>query len=293
MVGKSKFAIIGATGMLGTALRKKFPNALLLDKKGGVKGIEKVDLTNLGSLEYRLSRFGKGDWVINAAAYTEVDIIETENGEKLSKRANVEGPYVLASLAFRKGFKIAHFSTAYVFSGIKGIYMEGDMASPQNTYGKHKLEGERPIIGSGGVVLRTDGLYGSGGSKRNFIDSIVEKVNIAPSIKMVNDQIGSPTFTKDLAEMTLAVIQSKDAQGIYHAVNSGKCSRVELTQKVIDLLEADCGVKEISTKEYNKTARNGLITAKRPKDCSLSINKISRIYKPRSWDAALADYLGV
>jgi len=166
-----KIAIIGASGMLGHALSGVFQHAILLDFKPSDSSIRYVDITQLDKLEEAFADFGSNDWVINAAAYTKVDLAETEAGGLQSFRVNVNGPENLAKVSRSTGSKIIHFSTAYVFDGKAGLYIESDERYPLNTYGKHKLVGENPVLDVGGVVLRTDTLYGPHGE--NFVDDIV------------------------------------------------------------------------------------------------------------------------
>jgi len=206
-------------------------------------------------------------------------------------RANVEGPYVLANLASRKGFTPVHYNTAYIFNGIKKMHKETDKTNPQSTYAKHKLAGEEAILEVGGIVLITDGLYGFGASRPHFVDAVAVKVTRDSFIPMVNDQIVSPTFTEDLAEMTEALVTSENPYGRYNAVNAGSCSKVGLTKRIIKILGVKCLIKPMSTSAYNRKFRKGQLTAKRPRNSSLDITKLKKIYSPRHWEDALEDYL--
>jgi len=285
-----RVVILGAAGMLGHALSEIFPKASLLDFRSSEK-IDFVDVTSLDDLSTKLNEFGHEDWVINASAYTDVDGAETEEGARSSYNLGVIGPRNLARLALEKRFGIVHYSTAYVFNGEKGSYNELDAPSPLNNYGVHKLAGEIPILDVGGIVLRTDVLYGPNG-KKSFVDAIVRKLADAPeALEVVGDQIGSPTFTNDLALMTKALI-IRGTSGVYHAVNTGAISRAEMARFIVNYLRSPCRVMEISTEEYNAKYRNGKPTARRPKDCSLNLVRLNNAgIIPRTWNGALTDYI--
>ena len=288
---ESRVVILGAAGMLGHALTEIFPKATFLDfRNSGEIGF--ADVTSLDNLRTRLKDLKHGDCVINASAYTDVDGAETEKGSRLSYDLSVTGPQNLAVLAVEQGFKVVHYSTAFVFDGKTGHYKESDIPNPLNNYGAHKLAGEKPILDVGGIVLRTDVLYGPNGSK-SFVDAIVRQLAGNPlEVEVVNDQIGSPTFTHDLALMTDAMINRMSASGVYHAVNEGAVSRAEMARQIIKILGLRCSVREISTNEYNENKRRGVPTAVRPNDCSLELARLHDAwYKPRSWDVALADYI--
>ena len=296
-----KIAIIGAVGMLGHTLRDVFPNALLLDYDDKEQEVKKVDITQIESLEMALDGFGPNDWVVNAAAHTVVDDAETDEGRAKSWRTNEVGPKNLAIVSLSEGFQILHFSTAYVFDGKKGMYREKDETNPINTYGKHKLAVEKPILNVGGVVLRTDALYGPHGRHLPFVDAIIKKIydNLSKdieSIEVVNDQIGSPTYTSDLAHMAKAVIDNHTpiTEGsVFHAVNEGRVSRADLARSIIEILGLRCEVIDVTTEMWNQKHRNGIPTAVRPYDCSLDTQELSKVYKPRTWNAALREYLTI
>jgi len=296
-----QIAIAGAAGRLGTALQKIFPNALLLDKNCPNPTIEYVDITSIDSLRGKLKNLGHGDWVINAVAYVDVNLAETEQGRSDSLNINVIGPNNLASLSFEQLFRVIHISTAYVFDGIHGHYKESDEPTPLNTYGLHKWFSENIILEVGGVVLRTDGLYGKDlNGKRNFVDDIVRQAKETEILEVISDQIGSPTYTKDLAMMIEALLPKLSKEGterapfrgeVYHAVNQGRVSRADLAREIINILGLTCEVHDITTFTYNGR-RAGQITAIRPRDCSLDTGKLKNLgIVPRPWQTALNDYL--
>lgn len=290
---EGRVAIIGAAGMLGHALIKVFPKPLVFDI--AYPGKYRIDITEIDSLKDKLGDFEEKDLVVNTAAFIKVDGAETEEGRNKSYGIDVLGPINLAHLSRTQGFKIVHYSTAFVFDGKKGDYKEDDEACPLNNYGAHKLEGETHILGANGLLLRTDTLYGPNGPD-NFVDLIAKKAREQNVIPVVSDQTCSPTYTYDLATITRALIEKGEASNgpkIYHAVNQGAVSKAELAREVLRILGLSNGVvQEISTEEYNKRFRDGKATAQRPRDCSLSTDKLTELgITPREWKIALNDYL--
>ncbi len=287
-----RIAIIGAAGMLGHAIRKVFPKALVFDI--AYPGMYRLDITKIDDLKEKLRAFREQDLVINTAAFTKVDEAETEVGGNKSYGIDVVGPINLAHLSRTQGLKIVHYSTAFVFDGKKGNYNESDETCPLNNYGAHKLEGEGQILGANGLVLRTDTLYGPNGPD-NFVDAIAKKAREQEVIPVVNDQICSPTYTYDLAAITRALVEKGEAANgskIYHAVNQGAVLKAELAKEVLRILGLSNELQEISTEEYNKRFRVGTATAQRPRDYSLSTGKLIELgITPREWRVALIDYL--
>jgi dTDP-4-dehydrorhamnose reductase len=301
-----KVAIVGAGGMLGRELARAFPGASLFDSQVR-DGLKYVNLCNVASVIDALSDFRPGDWVVNAAAYTGVDAAEVEPGLRESFHANWRGPKVLAAVAAEQGLRIAHISTAYVFDGTlyrphssdEGLYVETDAPNPINAYGRHKMRGEKPMLEAGAVVLRTDVLYGAG--KGNFIDTM-ERLSRAnaergTALPVVVDQIRSPTYCADLAGMVRSVVELDGgvAPGIYHAVNTGGPSRVEVVEAIMDTIGARCDLERLSTDTFNARFMQGKSTAPQPGDVSLNNGKLQLAlggtYSIRPWRAALVDYL--
>lgn len=290
---EGRVVIIGAAGMLGHALQREFPNALLLDNKPTSPRMAMVDVTSVDDLRSQIGHLRSGDWVINSSAITGVDFAETEKGSILSHDVNARGPANLAQLSAECGFGLVHYGTDFVFDGQKGNYRETDKPNPLNNYGRDKLEGERFVLCAGGLVLRTAYLYGPNGHG-HFIDTVINLARTTSRREFVNDQIGSPTFSQDLAEITKHVIDADGAIGpeIYHAVNNGRVSRADLAREIIRSLGIMCEVVDTTTQDYNERHRKGIPTAVRPFDSSLSTEKLrSTGYAPRTWQSALKDYL--
>ena len=200
-----------------------------------------VDLSNSTGLR-ELVRNVKPDIIINAAAYTNVDKAESE--PELARAINATGPGVLAEEAKKIHAVLVHYSTDYVFDGTKGSpYVETDQPNPLNVYGQTKLEGEQAIAASGCsyLILRSSWMY----SKRSgFVAKMMEWARTQETIRIVDDQISSPTPARLMAEITAGLISKIDAtidswllerNGIYHCACNGYCSRYEWAKEVLRL----------------------------------------------------------
>lgn len=296
----SNIVILGAAGMLGYALRQQFPEAQCFDLTADEsKNIRSINIAERESVERQLSGLERKTLVLNAAAYTQVDDIETSAGDLKSLLANVNGPRNLANILRKKNLRCIHYSTAYVFHGLGGDYAEDYAITPSNilnTYGQHKFRGERLILAADSLVLRTDCLYGPQGQK-NVVDTIARNAQKNETIPGVIDQIGCPTLTTTLARMTAELIDRWDKETIqgyqiFHTVSRGACTRAQLAEKIIEVLQLPCRVESMTTAQYNERYRKGKITAQRPEDCSLDTTKIERldIHVP-AWETDLEVYL--
>jgi dTDP-4-dehydrorhamnose reductase len=170
-------------------------------------------------------------WIINAAAYNDVD--GAERATELAFAVNAAGPGYLAAAAARAGADIVHISTDYVFDGRKGApYTELDRADPLNVYGRSKYEGELQVLSAhpAGCVLRTAWLYGEYGN--NFVKAILSAADRGGPLKVVSDQVGSPTWTRHLAQAIGELIQTP-ARGLFHVANAGACSRFEFARAIV------------------------------------------------------------
>ncbi len=186
-----KLALIGAKGMLAQAVKKVAPREyelILFD-------LPDFDITDREQVSLILEEI-RPDVILNCAAYTNVDGCESE--EELATRVNGDGPGYLAEAAKATGATLVHISTDYVFDGCKREpYIEEDPTGPMSAYGRSKLAGERKIIESGleqYFILRTSWLYGPGG--KNFVETILRLAKEREELRIIADQIGSPTFTR-------------------------------------------------------------------------------------------------
>lgn len=255
--------IIGAGGMLGHDLMKAFPDAVPV-------GHREIDITDRGQV-LRVIAEHKPRLVINAAAYTNVD--GCEDAQELAYDVNGRGPGYLAEACAAAGATLVHYSTDYIFDGSSQAYVESDAANPINVYGQSKLLGEQNIARATGDyrIIRTSWLFGSHG--KNFVDTMLTLSKQMERVRVVNDQMGKPTYTVDLAAKTREVIGM--SPGIYHITNDGICSWYEFASAIIP------NTVPCTSEEFARKAR-------RPQYSVLTNTKTSPM---RHWRDALAAYL--
>ena len=191
-----RILLTGRTGQVGWELERR------LLPLGQLVAFDRVSL-DLASPDQIVARVRevRPDLIVNAAAYTAVDRAETE--PRLAAQVNATAPRILAEEASRLGAALIHYSTDYVFDGTKSTpYIESDSPNPLNAYGKSKLEGERSIQASGcrHLILRTSWVYGLRGT--NFLVTILRLARERPELRVVDDQIGAPTWCRDVAGAT-------------------------------------------------------------------------------------------
>jgi dTDP-4-dehydrorhamnose reductase len=275
-----KILIVGSLGMLGTDLMSEFSQA------GEVKGVDlaEMDIVELRQCHKVISGF-RPDVVINAAGFTRVD--DCESDEQKAYAANAEGPGNLAKAAAVAGALLVHYGTDYIFDGLKtGAYLEEDDPNPQNVYGKSKLLGEDLIRQNcpEHLILRTSWLFGRNGV--NFIKTIVNAARKGNSLRIVNDQRGSPSYSKDVASHTILMIKA-GCRSTYHLTNSGACTWYELACRTLEW----AGIKgveiaPVTTREFPKPAM-------RPPNSVLVNAHLERDGLPlmRPWQAAVREYV--
>jgi dTDP-4-dehydrorhamnose reductase len=201
----------------------------------------------------------KPDWIINCAAYNQVDKAESEP----DKAMKVNGDAVANIAGEIKGTecRFIQISSDYVFDGNSNVpYSENSVTGPLNAYGRSKLAGEKAALAHNGtLIIRTSWLYSSFGS--NFVKTILAKANEKDSLKVVFDQTGTPTYAFDLAEAIMnivsGVIRNQVAfnTGIYHYSNEGVCSWYDFAEEIIKKAGLDCGVIPVLTGEYTTEAK--------------------------------------
>jgi dTDP-4-dehydrorhamnose reductase len=273
--------IIGANGMLGKDLVKA-----LSDSSLEFLGLGKSDLDISDPLatEKKLLEI-KPSAVILSAAYTLVD--NCEDQKDLANLINGDGAKNVALACKKIKAMLLYVSTDYVFDGSKdGPYIEDDQPAPINAYGQSKLLGEHNVseILEKFLIIRTSWLFGLGG--KNFVESILNRGQKEEDLRVVNDQVGAPTYTKDLAIAIVKLIQ-QDTNGIINISNDGECSWQEFAKAIYSEIGLDEGkVASISTDEYGAKAP-------RPKNSRLSSERFEKVvgYKLRPWKEALKDYL--
>lgn len=273
-----RILITGASGMLGHDLQRTLKNHELI-----LYNSKNLDITNKNLVIEKINEM-KPDILINSAAYTNVDDCETNYEE--AHKVNALGPKNLATVCKDLKIPLVHISTDYVFDGKKTEPLkENDNLGPQTAYGKTKLEGEQFIqkILDEYFIIRTAWLYGCDGN--NFVKTMLNLSKSHNEINVVNDQIGSPTFTYDLAKGISEIIKT-DKYGVYHLTNSGSCSWYEFSKEIFKLANINVKVTPVTTEEFPRPAP-------RPKYSVLSNDKwIKQGFKPlRNYKEALKEYL--
>jgi len=273
-----KILILGAKGMLGHELAKQFADknkyAIFLWDR------EELDITNQTEVEEKINEL-RPDVIINAAAYTAVDKAESE--EELAYKINGYAVGYLATAAKKADALLVHFSTDYVFDGENHLGYKEDYSvkNPASVYGKSKKLAEKMIedISPRYFLIRTQWLFGSYG--KNFIETMLRLEGEGGEIKVVNDQFGSPTYAKDLAEEVRVMIEEKRESGVYHVTNSNTCSWYEFALKIFEFTDKHPSVRAIKSEEF-------AAAAKRPTYSMLINTKLPPL---RSWEDALKAYL--
>ncbi|MBI3593463.1 MAG: dTDP-4-dehydrorhamnose reductase [Nitrospirae bacterium] len=258
-----KVLLSGSKGMLAHAFLKKKPN----DWSILATDIEELDIRNRVQVHKTVGDYGP-NLIINCAAFTRVDDCETER--ELAFSINAKGAGTMAESAREIEAKLVHFSTDYIFDGTKkSPYLEDDPPNPISVYGSSKLAGERNVrnASENHLLIRTQWLYGDGGN--HFVKTILNLAKERDSIKVVNDQFGSPTWTEDLVDATIALIH-KESIGTYHVVNSGECSWYDFAREIVKEAGLSTKVIPCSTAEFPRPA-------KRPSYSVLSVDKTSNV----------------
>ena len=276
-----KILITGANGLLGHEL-----SSLLKDHTLILLSHSQLDISNSESVNKQIDS-SSPDIIINSAAYTQVDACETNYD--LAFQSNAIGPKNLAIKCKQLGIPLIHISTDYVFEGNEkknSPLVENDKLGPKTVYGKTKLEGEKMVQENCEkyFILRTAWLYGEG---KNFVKTMLSLSKKNKELKVVNDQIGSPTYAKDLAKAIKEIIEKKsDKYGIYHVTNKGEVSWYEFAKKIFEIKNIEIKVNPCTSEEFPRPAP-------RPHYSVLSNQKwIDAGFTPmRDYEEALNEYL--
>jgi dTDP-4-dehydrorhamnose reductase len=297
-----KIAILGAGGRLGAALMRKYR------ERFDIVGFNhaQLNLSNFDELHKKL-RATSFDLLINAAAFTNVDLCETKRDEAFL--INAEAPRVLAEICRDKRAKLIHFSTDYVFDGAKREpYVESDSANPISVYGESKLAGEQNVLAvqDRHLIVRVSWIFGP--DRPSFIDGMIKRAQENDEVDAVADKFSAPTYTDDIAEMLVVAavgdgtpprvtdpdyIAVSDYNGILHFTNAGECSWQEYAQWALDCCQ-DIGLplkgKTVGARKL-KDMTNWV--ARRPVYSVLSSAKYTKLSgrSPRTWREAVADYI--
>jgi len=226
------YLIAGAGGMLGTALQRVLAARSVSFEAPAERDFDITDEDCVRRVVGEFAASG-GEVLVNAAAYTDVE--RAEDDERTAYRVNEDGARLLAEAAHDAGLRFVHVSTDFVFDGKKdGAYVEDDAPNPLSVYGASKLAGEVAVRAAypQALIVRTAWVFGPGG--RNFPVKILEAAESRDTLSVVTDEVGSPTFTMDLAAGILGLVDA-GATGVYHLAGSGSCSRFELAAEVLRL----------------------------------------------------------
>ncbi len=275
-----KLLVTGVKGQLGHDVVKE------CEKRGitaiGVD-IEEMDITDAAACE-KVIKEAKVDAVIHCAAYTAVDA--AEDNTELCRKINAEGTENIVKVCRELNIKMMYFSTDYVFNG-KGDrpWKTDDERSPLNVYGQTKYEGELAVENSleKYFILRIAWVFGVNG--KNFIKTMLRLGKEKGAVSVVNDQIGSPTYTADLAVLAVDMIQT-DKYGTYHATNEGLCSWYEFACQIFNEANMDVKVTPVSSDAFPAKA-------KRPSNSRMDKSKLTENgFSPLpGWQDALKRYL--
>jgi len=274
-----KALVLGARGMLGQDLVK----ILAPEYEIIPWDLAEIDITREKETLEKIVKV-RPQVIINCAAYTNVDQCETHRDQAFL--VNAEGTKHVALASYTVKARFVHLSTDYVFDGTASIpYREDNSPNPMSVYGQSKLQGEIYVrkIGGDHLIIRTAWLYGPRG--KNFVEAILSQAAEGKQIRVVNDQQGSPTFTRDLSQAIKGLLPMTE-QGIFHLTNSGSCTWFEFALHILE----ESGfkgneVRPISSKELGRPA-------KRPAYSILDNSRYEQISenKMRSWQEALKEY---
>lgn len=285
-----RILVTGARGQLGAELATALTHHKLaaLDRAA-------LDVTNAAQVDEALAQH-RPHVVVNCAAYDKVDLAEEEPDR--ARAVNELGPAHLARATAARGALFVHFSTDYVFGGDRSVpWRESDLPAPKSVYAASKLAGERAVAAVAGrfMVIRTSGLYGHlgrGGKGGHFVDTMLRLAAEKRVIRVVDDQRLGPTFTRDLTDTVVALLDrwaerpSIDLLGTYHVTNSGETSWFGFAREIFRLCGIEAVLEPVSTEVYGARAA-------RPAYSVLANDHLLQLDldQPRPWQRALADYL--
>jgi dTDP-4-dehydrorhamnose reductase len=277
-----RILVTGKDGQLGRSIHKVISANAEIDNDYGSNefifvGRRELDLSNDSNINHYFNSNNKFDIIINCAAYTTVDKAEEES--ELANKINHLAVKKIAEIANKQESKLIHISTDYVFDGESNkLYTETDITNPINVYGKTKLAGEKAlqdIMSTDAIIIRTSWVYSEYGN--NFVKTMLSLGKERNELSVVSDQIGSPTYAIDLAEVILGIVNNKDYQDknqstqVCHYSNEGEISWYEFAKEIFKLAEVDCKVSPIIAEQYPTLAR-------RPMNTIMDKNKITKAF---------------
>lgn len=273
--------VTGSNGQLGSEIAALQPD--FKQFQFFFTDIHELDITSFMAVEDFVIK-NNINALINCAAYTNVD--GAEDAQEVADKINNKAVKSLGEISKKHQLKLVHISTDYVFNGISSVpYIETDTTNPQNVYGVTKLKGEEALKLlqiPNAYIIRTSWLYSKYGN--NFVKTILRLSNEKSEVKVVNDQIGSPTYAKDLALVILQIIpiiQTSTVE-IFHYANKGGCSWFEFAKEIVAVSKHDCKVISVDSSYFPTKAT-------RPKFSLLNTDKIQKIVdlKIPKWQESL------
>ena len=276
-----KILVTGANGQLGQCLQKI--SSQFEEFEFIFTDSETLDITNKEEVNDFFWQ-NAPDFCINAAAYTAVDLAETDIEKAFL--VNADGAENLAEACAENNAQFIHVSTDYVFDGENNLaYTEEDFTNPLGVYGASKLAGDELAleVNPCSVILRTSWVYSEFG--KNFVKTMLNLFATKDELNIVADQFGQPTYANDLAEAIMKIIKSeKITPGIFNFSNLGRISWFDFAEKIAELSEAKIKLNAIETSQYPTPA-------KRPKNSVLDLDKISKTYaiQLKPWEESLED----
>jgi len=277
--------VLGAAGQVGLALvRQLGDNGIGITRK-------EVDITNKAALIRVLEESGPASALINAAAYTNVDRAESER--ELAFVVNADAPGWAAAWAAERNIPFVHYSTDYVFPDRSDhLWLEDDAPAPLNVYGESKRSGELAVRDAypEGVVIRTSWVYSE--QSGNFVRKVLQLAQSAPTLSVVSDQIGRPTFATDLARAALqiaqnAALRSRIQGGVLHFASGDAVTRSDFARAIIDVGVVE-GVLSHAVSVVDTTSDQYVTAARRPLHCVLNISQAEALGLPLGrWQESL------
>lgn len=274
-----KYLVLGANGQLGQELQKLLKERSLEFTAYDSKSL---DITDKSAIVAKVEQ-DKPDVILDAAAYTKVDLAE-DDGKEANWFVNAVGTRNLAEVAEQFSIQLVYVSTDYVFEGtLDGEYSEQDIVNPQNEYGRAKLAGEFAVLNSkaNAFIIRTSWVFGEFGN--NFVYTMQRLAESHPRLTVVNDQFGRPTWTRTLAEFMLHLIDVQAEKGIYHLSNDNQATWYEFAREI--LKDVDVEVAPVTSDEFPQKAY-------RPKHSVMSLEKAKATgFVIPTWQEALGQFL--
>lgn len=276
--------VTGANGQLGNSIRVRAGSHDGYDFL--FTDVDTLDICDREAVRTFVEE-NKVQYILNCAAYTAVD--KAEDDEELCARINRDAVRNLGEAARAAGAKVIHVSTDYVFDGTNHVpYIETDTTCPASVYGRTKLAGEQALIEAcpDSVVIRTAWLYSEYGN--NFVKTMLRLGSEREELRVIFDQVGTPTYAGDLADALLSVMEQAEegrfVPGIYHFSNEGVCSWYDFTVKILQVAGLGCRVVPIESREYPARAH-------RPHYSVLNKGKIKSTYGLTipHWESSLRD----